>query len=103
MKKWILVILVSIGLVSGIGFARWAMWRNINSLPPICVSLMAPMKWLIAAILHILPLHQAGLLIVIPFMYVYWACLGALFGFLLYQCFQLLMFTVRKLRRHDAA
>lgn len=93
MTKWFLIV---IGLVAGIIFAHWAMSQTNDSLPWVCLLLMAPLKGLSAVVLQIIPLDRVGFLVRMTLMYPYWALLGALFGLLLYQCSQLLMSTIKK-------
>jgi hypothetical protein len=94
--KWLPVIA---GSVVGTVFADWALFQNPR--PAICVFLQTPLIWLFSYIdrLRIFPSESlGGLIIVIPLWFVYWACLGALIGFLLRLSFCLF----RKWRHWEA-
>lgn len=88
------------GFVTGLCFAGWMFFQDPR--PAFCVFLQTPLLWLCSYIdsLRIYPRESlAGLVIVIPLWFIYWACLGAVTGFLVRLSFHLL----RRLKRHDTA
>jgi TRAP-type C4-dicarboxylate transport system permease small subunit len=97
MKKWTLI---WVGFVAGLAFAGWSLFQEPR--PAFCVFLQAPLTWFFnyADNLHIFHRESlAGLAFVIPMWFIYWACLGAVTGFLV----RLLFHLFRRLKRHDTA
>lgn len=97
MRKWTSIWL---GFVVGLAFGGWLFFRNPQ--PAICILLETPLMWICNYIdsLHLGPRDAiGGLILVIPLLLIYWACLGALVGFLL----QSLFWLFRKLRHRDDA
>jgi hypothetical protein len=92
--KWLPVLA---GLVIGVILAAWLLPQNPR--PAICVFLQKPLLWLFSYIdsLRIVPRESpGGLIFIIPLWFIYWACFGALIGFLLR-----LSFCLFRKRRHS--
>lgn len=88
MKKWTLVWL---GFVVGLAFGSWVFFQNPQ--PAICIILETPLKWIFSSIdkSHLGPRDAVGgLILVIPLLLIYWACIGALIGVVLRSLLRLL-------------
>jgi hypothetical protein len=97
MKKWTSV---WIGLFAGLAFALWAIFQNPR--PAFCVFLQTPYVQLCSSLSdsHNFPNESlAGLIIVVPLWFIYWACFGALIGLLM----RFLVFLFRLFRGHNDA
>jgi len=93
--KWSLVLA---GIVAGAVFADWALYQNPR--PAFCVFLQTPLFCFFSYIDHlrIIPHDSlAWLGIIVPFWFIYWACLGALVGLL----FRLSFCLFWKLKHRD--
>lgn len=73
---------ISAGVVAGIVFAAWLFFQEPR--PVVCVFLQAPLIWFFSRLKGVFPSESlAGLILVIPLWFLYWACLGGLGALLL--------------------
>jgi TRAP-type C4-dicarboxylate transport system permease small subunit len=96
-KKWTLI---WVGFVAGLAFAGWSLFQDPR--PAFGVFLQTPLMLLFSYVDNLHIFHReslAGLVLVIPLWFIYWACLGALLGLL----FQWLLWMFRRLKRRDPA
>jgi hypothetical protein len=90
---------ISAGVIAGIIFAAWLFFQEPR--PSVCVFLQAPLIWFISRLNGVFPSESlAGLILVIPLWFLYWACLGAL-GVLLLR-FMLRQFWKWRSHENDA-
>jgi hypothetical protein len=85
--KWLPILA---GAMAGFVVGAWSFLQSPR--PAICVFLQAPLVWLGSCIdsLRIFPRESlAGLIVVVPLWFIYWACLGAVTGLLLRWLFRL--------------